>query len=48
VGFRLRYNVLYLRFMANPDDFAGDVEFGVGVGGFANRGYPWQPPGGFF
>jgi hypothetical protein len=48
VGFRLRYNVLYLRFMANPDDFTGDVEFGVGVGGFANRGYPWQPPGGFF
>lgn len=47
VGFRLRYNLLYLRVVSNPEDLAGDVEFSVGVN-FPKRAYGWQPAGGFF
>ncbi|NJD10260.1 MAG: hypothetical protein FIB01_07385 [Gemmatimonadetes bacterium] len=45
VGFRLRYNLLYLRFLSNPAN--GDIKFNAGVA-FPRRAYAWQPAGGFF
>jgi hypothetical protein len=47
LGLRLRYNVLYLRVVANPEDLTGDYEFSAGLT-FPKRAYGWQSAGGFF
>jgi len=47
LGLRLRYNVFYLRLVANPEDLTGDYELKAGIT-FPKRAYGWQPAGGFF
>jgi hypothetical protein len=43
VGLRLRYRVLFVRAVANPDDFTSDVEFGFGLD-LPPPARPWQTP----
>ena len=43
VGIRLRYNVVYVRAVTDPEDFGGKIELAAGVS-MPRKAFPWQTP----